>query len=132
LFIHFADIFTIGFWRDIDYLNVHPDLESAHKKNIKFVCKNAKAKNTLKSYEVYFKNFACGVKNMIFIPVPFSDYTVSLNISHMQSDIRSESKLNSILYGISFSHKQSGFKDSCSSKLVSYVAEGMMRNETSV
>jgi integrase len=46
----------------------------------------------------------------------------------MQSDIRSESKLNSILYGISFAHKQSGFKDPCSSKLVSYVKEGMLRS----
>ena len=126
MFTHFSDIFKIGIWKEVNYLNVHPDLETAHN-NIKVLCKSSKAKNTIKSYETYFKMFCVWCQQYDFVPVPCSSYTVALYISHMQNDIFSESKLNSILYGISYAHKQSGFNDPCKSALVTSVKDGILR-----
>jgi len=127
LIIHFSDVFNIGIWKELDAVQVHPELKTSHQ-NLKHLCQKSKAKNTVKSYESSFKQFCKWCKCYDFEAVPTSDYTVALYLSHSEPNIRSDSKLNSILYGISYAHKQSGFKDPCDSMLVKNVKEGILRS----
>ena len=51
-------------------------------------------------------------------PVPASDHTVALYLSFMDKNLCSESKVNSIIYGISQAHKSTVFPEPCSLYLV--------------
>jgi integrase len=121
----------VGVWKQIDTVYVHPDLSTAHENLKKFSLKS-KALNTLKSYEQYFKHFCKWCIKYNFKPVPSSDYHVSLYLSCMERDNPSQSKINSVLYGISHAHKLAGFVNPCNSPLVNFVKEGILRSLSTV
>lgn len=126
-FIHFSDIYKIGLWSEVDSIKVHPDLESSQSE-IKALCQSAKSKNTIKTYESYFKSFCKWCHRYEFSPIPCSSYTLALYLAHVKSEVKSESKLNAILFSISYAHKQSGFEDPSCSDLIKQVKEGILRS----
>lgn len=87
-----------------------------------------KAKNTVKSYNTYFKHFCTWCKKFDFPALPASDYHVALYLSFLQKDLHSDYKINNIVYGISFAHKLANLPDPCCSNLIKNVKDGLIRS----
>lgn len=126
LFLHLADIFKVGIWKDINSEQLHPDLES-FRKGMKDLVKNSKAKNTNKLYESYFKQFSTWCAKYDFTSLPATDFHVALYLSSIKDSNPSASKINAIVYSVSWFHSVAGLSDPCSSKLVQFTKEGLLR-----
>jgi hypothetical protein len=59
--------------------------------------------------------------------LPASDITVSIYLIYVAETAKSGSKIDQIVYGISWAHKLAGLKNPCQSDLVNFVREGAHR-----
>jgi len=114
----------MGRWINREYLPL--DL---HKSQdiLKDLVKTSKSDNTYKQYNTYFKAYSAWCRKYDFNPLPSSDYHVSLFLASLKYSCPSASKINAIVYGISWAHKIAGFSDPCDSDLVLFAKNGLIR-----
>jgi len=59
--------------------------------------------------------------------LPATDISVSLYLIHVSESSKSSSKINEIVYSVSWAHRLAGLADPCKSDLVNFVREGSHR-----
>ncbi|CAC5424022.1 unnamed protein product [Mytilus coruscus] len=76
-------------------------------------CLSSRSLNTRKKYQYAFNAFCKWTKLHNITPLPSSDYTVSLYLIHISQSAKSASKINEVIYAISWAHKLAGFNNPC-------------------
>ncbi len=121
---HFSDIFRVGRWKQNSDIS---DELSTLKARLPEYCLSSRSLNTRKKYQYAFNAFCKWTKIHNITPLPSSDYTVSLYLIHISQNAKSASKINEVIYAISWAHKLAGFNNPCTSELVTFVNEGAQR-----
>ncbi|CAC5365463.1 unnamed protein product [Mytilus coruscus] len=96
------DIFRVGRWKQNSDIS---DELSTLKTRLPEYCLSSSSLNTRKKYQYAFNAFCKWTKLHNIIPLPSSDYTVSLYLILFSQNSKSASKKNEVIYAISWAHK---------------------------
>ncbi|VDI30544.1 Hypothetical predicted protein [Mytilus galloprovincialis] len=122
--VELENIFRVGRWKQNSDIS---DELSTLKARLPEYCLSSRSLNTRKKYQYAFNAFCKWTKIHNITPLPSSDYTVSLYLIHISQNAKSASKINEVIYAISWAHKLAGFNNPCTSELVTFVNEGAQR-----
>jgi len=124
-FLQFTDIFHSSSWKNL-FGDIPEDLTHlVHR--LPQVLMNSKAKNTFKTYNSYFKSWCQFCDTHGFPSIPAQPHHIAVYLTSYAQDSFSLSKLNALVYSISWAHTVAGFQDPCKSSLVVQTKEGLAR-----
>ena len=89
---------------------------------------NSKSENTFKTYNSYFKAWCVFCNKHGFVSVPANPAHIAIYLTSFNDHSISSSKINAIVYSISWAHRINGNSDPCKSNLVIQTKEGVLRN----
>lgn len=127
-YIFFSCLFKVSRWTAID-TSTDDEVVSSLKSKLPQYCVLSHADSTRKKYEYAFRAF-CKWSNLHKLPsLPATDISVSLYLIHVSESSKSSSKINEIVYSVSWEYILASLADPCKADLVNFVHEGSHRKE---